>query len=206
MNLTSWFLVIISIALYGFGGYIYLQYLLFIWRTMAPKLTNGKLSLQEILSMAAGIAVLGMMLVFGPLYIAKGIQQGWNYFMPVMVEISNGIVSDVQGMLDGTGPVIKVQDNSGVNVTVQAPVLSGPSGNINPLNGQPMNDPNIDPLTGQAYNDPNAGGGGGGIVPTPIMPEMRQPTLVPTPTLAPTATPFDPNTWTPSDPVPTPQG
>lgn len=190
MEFTNWFFVIISIGLYAFAGYIFIQFLLVLWKQMFPKLTSGKLTLQEILSMAMGIVILATALVYAPLGIARGIQKGWDNFMPVMMEISNGIVQDMQGMLDGTIGVHTTGTTTTVEDGLMQPVLTG-SG--------------IDPLTGQLYGDPNAGGGGG-IIPTPIMPEMREPTPIPTPTLAPTATPFNPTTWTPDDPAPTPQG
>jgi len=190
MEFTNWFFVIISIGLYSFAGYIFIQFLLILWKQMFPKLTSGKLTLQEILSMAMGIVILATLLVYAPLGIARGIQKGWNNFMPVMMEISNGIVQDMQGMLDGSMGIHTTGTTTTVQEGIMQPILSGGS-----------SETGIDPLTGHAYNDPNVGGGGG-MLPTPIMPEMRQPTAVPTPTLAPT---FDPNSWTPNDAAPTPE-
>lgn len=177
MDLLTGLFVVINLALYIGSGYLFFQFIMFIKNTYANRLTSGKLGLWEIVSMAAGIVILGGMLVYGPYYLASGIRSGWNNFMPVMQELSAQIVGDMQGMLGGNLPV---------NVTTYG------TGEINPITGHP-------------YNDPNAGGGVG-IVPTPIMPEMR-PTAVyvapPTPTLAPT---FDPNGWKPGDAVPTPEG
>lgn len=186
MDVTTIFMIVLNLVLYGFSGYLYLRFLEYLWKNQATNLLGGRLAFKDILSIIAGIIVLGAMLVFGPYYMAKGIQLGWNNYMSIMVDVSNDIIADVQGMIDGTTPVYLPNTTSGGS--------SGVGG------GLPQ------------ANDPNAGGGSPYVLPTdvvpptPIIPEMVNTPVpvIPTPTLAPTATPFSADTWTPGQPAPTP--
>lgn len=169
--------ILMSLSLYIFSGWIYLEILKFVKSTLLNRMMSGKVEVGELLRMGLGVAVLGFVVMFGPYYTAQAISSGWEKFIPVMLETADGIVDDLHSIIND-GPPVKIRTGETTIITPE---------------------PGINPLTGQAYDDPYAGGGGPGL-PTPIMPEMRPTEVIPTPT------PFAIENWQPGSPAPTPGG
>lgn len=194
-EMSVWFFRLISFMLYGGAIYIFWIILTMIQTTYLPMLTNGKLGLGSIVSLAAGFVILfGMVLVL-PYMTAKVIQKSFNMYMPIMLDITNQVVVDVENMTKGTPPVY-------TSTNGQTPAGSNgfvPSQNnvlIVPQNNNVL----VNPATGQSFNDTQSGGG----VPSEMLsPPISAPTpyVVPTPIIYPT---IDPATWKYGDPAPTP--
>lgn len=147
--------ILTNLALYGFGGYVFISFVIFVIREIAPKVMSGKMVIKEYISLLAGGLVVLFLLAFGPYYLGKALAHGWELFQPIIVTLSSDIVNDLRTISTGNDVIITLPD------------------------------------------DPE-------LIPTPIMPQETPVQVLPTPTLAPTATVFDFNVWTPDQAAPTP--
>lgn len=201
MGFLEMFFIAINVSLYLASGYIFIQYLLFVKANYLMKFTGGKLSLNEIASITFGLVIMLVLVIYGPPTLAKAIGQGWNNFMGEMQDVTNGIVNDVYDLVGGKSPVyIQTETtNSTTSPRVYTDEQRQPA-------GEPFTIPGV-VVGGDPYNDEHAGGGIGSYetLPTAIFQNPTPVPVIPTPTLAPTATPFSAETWNPSMPPPTPQ-
>lgn len=145
----------INIVFYGLGAYVFVTFVLFVMRDLAPRLMTGKVNSKEFVSLIAGGLFVLFLLAFAPHYIGKAILYGWESFKPIVVEITSDIATDVMTITSGNEVVISLPETPAE-------------------------------------------------MPTPIIQQETPVPQVPTPTLAPTSTPFDLEGWTPDQPVPTP--
>lgn len=172
----------LNLLLYAAGIYVFWEVIKIV-RSLAPKFLAGQVSFTTLLYIGAGILTMLAMLMFLPYQTAKAIQYGWNQFMPVMAELSQGVVTDIDQILSGNMPVYiapkpKVTPQAAVTVEATNPNLhnSGGAGNGfitgDAVWARPGENGGID------TSDTEAGGG------------------------APSPEQFDINTWTPDQPTP----
>jgi hypothetical protein len=149
MNLEEIAQVILTLGLYLFLGYIFVTYILFLMRQVAPKVMTGAMDGRGYISLFGGALVMLFLMAFGPYYMGQAMLHGWGEFKPIIVEVSDDIVGDFTTITTG----------GDVDYEIVVP------------EAQPVVPP----------------------VPIPVVP------------VEPTPTPFNYDTWTPDQPVPTPE-
>jgi len=57
MNIQNLFEIFLTLAMYCFGGYVFVQFVWFILREVAPKLTSGRMTVREDISIRHEIKI-----------------------------------------------------------------------------------------------------------------------------------------------------
>ncbi|PID85725.1 MAG: hypothetical protein CSB13_06625 [Chloroflexi bacterium] len=100
----TFMIVAINIGLFISVLGMFVGFLWFVYKRMAPTLVSGKVDVKYILSLIAGIAFVLLMIMFFPKMIAEAVQFGFESYMPVMMETAQMVVDAATEIMDGSSP------------------------------------------------------------------------------------------------------
>jgi hypothetical protein len=134
VDIQNLFEIFLTLAMYCFGGYVFVQFVWFILREVAPKLTSGRMTVREYISLGAGFVVILILLSFGPYYLGQALLYGWSQFKPVISSITTDVVGDFSSIVAGDGtiklyaePDVQHPENPALMPTAIMPVATQPA-------------------------------------------------------------------------------
>lgn len=101
--------LLLTIAMYAGAGYIFISFVMFVMRDVAPKLMSGQAAVKDVLPrLAVGSLIVLALLSFGPYYLGKAILYGWQQFRPLITEITEDISGDFYQITTGNTPPVVI--------------------------------------------------------------------------------------------------
>ena len=109
INLLDLAEILLTLGLYFFLGWVFIQYILFLMRMVAPKVMTGSMDIRGYISLFGGSLMVLFLMAFGPYYMGQAVLYGWNSFKPIIITISEDIISDFGSITDGGSATVNVE-------------------------------------------------------------------------------------------------